>query len=208
LQQKLVKIIFRVIHASYIYSALDILPRSNSWQAIHKNIYFNFVDLLPQSHLIMINLIRISEANYSWYTVSSLTLTCSLWYWESSRMPALIWDRAQPQCFFSSSFWILFDPFTVELLQEFILYWLIIPWKCSKENLAIHAFYTGRFKITAIVSNDDIWFPYISAWEHRIIKILVSIPHNQGVIMGDRHNYCSFFKRPVVCRLDMKIKHI
>ena len=31
-------------------------------------------------------------------------------------------------------------------------------------------------------------FPYISAWEHQIFKILVFILHNEGVIMGGRHN--------------------
>ena len=30
--------------------------------------------------------------------------------------------------------------------------------------------------------------PYISAWEHQIFKILVSIPHTKGVNLGDRHN--------------------
>ena len=37
--------------------------------------------------------------------------------------------------------------------------------------------------------------------KHRIIKILVSIPHNEGLIMGDRQTSLEdpmcFFKRPV-----------
>ena len=43
----------------------------------------------------------------------------------------------------------------------------------------------GAFKKTQKFQMILFGFPYISTWEHRISKILVSIPHNYEAIMGD-----------------------
>jgi hypothetical protein len=44
-------------------------------------------------------------------------------------------------------------------------------------------------------------FLYVLAWEHRIFKNLVCIPHNKGVIMGGRHK---FFKDPMLSGQDIR----